>query len=79
MVLLNFGRLPFWLSLILVVFHFGRLPFWSYSILVVLVQATSMEAKLAIVHPLWDTQVGFGKIKLFFVILVSDGGGEMFW
>merc|ERR1711895_419352 len=31
----HFGRLPFWLSSILVVFHFGRLPFWSSSILVV--------------------------------------------
>merc|ERR1712055_402204 len=30
------GRLPFWLSSILVVFHFGRPPFWSSSILVVL-------------------------------------------
>merc|ERR1712215_55843 len=29
------GRLPFWLSSILVVFHFGRLPFWSSSIWVV--------------------------------------------
>merc|ERR1712105_312693 len=31
----HFGRLPFWLSSILVVFHFGCLPFWSSSILVV--------------------------------------------
>merc|ERR1711888_410141 len=40
LVVIHFGRLPFWSSSTLVVFHFvvfhfGRLPFWSSSILVV--------------------------------------------